>query len=139
MAIRNAPPPAPRDAAQLQADWSPTTARRADLQPAIQELQALRVDADFALPGDAVELFGPFVDLYRGQGSSGDNLRLAPATNYDAPTLRASLGRILRAEAAPLNASEADLAKEQKMRRFLYALEATTADIRRKAALGNKE
>lgn len=113
---------------------------RAELQPAIDELRALRLENDLAEPLVADGLFGPLVDLYRGLGSAGDHLRLPVAANYDAPTLSAAVGRILRAPAGDTAlASPLELSREEGMRRVLRALDTTVREIRQRAAAAAKE
>src|SRR5262245_57004048 len=62
-------------------------------QPAIQELRALRHEADLALPEDAQQLFGPYVALYRGEHTSGDELSLPRVNKPEAQAIAALLDR----------------------------------------------
>jgi hypothetical protein len=104
---------------------------RSDAQPAIKELEALRLDADVASPADVSDLFGPLVALYKGEGSSGDHLRLPRMTNLDGPAIRGALQRVL---AAPSGGG----AEEKRMRDVLAALEKTVSEIHRKSTVATK-
>jgi hypothetical protein len=115
--------------------------RRSDAELAIQELVVLR-EAELHAPADATELVGPLVDLYRGQGCSGDHLRLPRLSSLDGPSLRAAVARVLDVDtgvAARAGAHEDDLRRESGMRRVLLGLQQMTSDIQLKAALGGEE
>src|SRR5262245_46214017 len=72
------------------------TARvRTDAELGIREIEALRLDADLVAPPEAAHVAEPLVDLYRGEVSSGDELRLPSKVWLDRANTQSALSRIL--------------------------------------------
>jgi hypothetical protein len=113
----------------------PLATRRADAHLAIQELQVLRADLDVVAPPEAAELAEPLVDLFRGQLTSGDHLRLPPPSQHDAAGIRAAMSRVLEVDAGAVVASRDAITKEARMRTLLRGIQTAVQNIQRNASL----
>ena len=114
-------------------DSSPDVRARNDAQLDIREIEALRLDVDTVAPPEAAALTEPLVDLFRGQMTSGDNLRLPRMTNFDGPSTRAAVSRIIRTPLAAAAAPREAIAKEKKMHLVLRALDSVVTNIHGRA------
>lgn len=100
-----------------------------DHQPAVQELDALRLELDLEMP-EPDQLTGPLARSLGASSSSGDHLRIAEPPEYAGHEMSAALARILNADVSHGVASSDAVVKEAKMRRVLEALAAMNARIR---------
>lgn len=106
---------------------------RNDAQLDIREIEALRLDLDTVAPPEAAALAEPLVDLFRGNMTSGDHLRLPQMTNFDGPTTRAAVTRVIKTPLSAAVASREDVAKEKKMHLVLRALDSVVNNIHGRA------
>jgi hypothetical protein len=120
--------------ALLSPDASPIEPRALKAQPALREIEVLRSDLDLVAPPDAIADHRSLVDLYRGESTSGDSLRLPLLTNHDGPSLRAALARVLDADTSAGGPNEGVL-KEERMRRVLCAIQDTVSNIQQRSTL----
>jgi hypothetical protein len=114
---------------------SPGALKRTDAHLAIQELQVLRADLDLVAPPEAAALAEPLVELFRGQLTSGDHLRLPMPAQHDAAGIRGAMSRILEVDASALVASKEAITKEARMRTLLRGIQGAVDTIQRHANL----
>src|SRR5262245_38305697 len=97
-----------------------------DHQPAVQALDALRLDLDLERP-EPDQLTGPLARSLGASSSSGDHLRIAEPPEYAGHEMAAALARILSTDVSTGISSSEAAVKEAKMRRVLEALAAMNA------------
>lgn len=106
---------------------------RNDAQMGIQELKVLRLDVDMVAPPEAAELAEPLVQAYRGEISTGDQLRLPQMTRNDGPSMRAAVNRVLATDTQALSTDSSAVVKEERMLRVLRALDYAVDQISQKS------
>ncbi len=121
------------DTSDRLGDRAPPSTRRSDAQLGIQELQVLRADVDMVVPPEAAALAEPLVDLFRGNLTSGDHLRLPLLTQHDAAGIKGAMARIIDADTTQVGGDREAIIKEERMRRVLRGLQGAVGTIQRQA------
>src|SRR5688572_17771829 len=112
----------------------------ADAQLGIREIEALRLNVDGVAPPEAATMAEPLVALFRGEMTTGDDLRLPPAANHTGPAVRSAINRILAADSRGVPFGDRDaVRKEEQMRSLLKAFLSTASRIQGRAALRSEE
>lgn len=116
-------------------DAGNVSTRRSDAQLGIKEIQVLRSDLDLVDPSELLRGSESVFAKYRGDITSGDELRLPLMSTNDGPGLRAAVARVITKDCSA-GASREDVMKEEKMLRVLRALDQATSSIQRQANMG---
>lgn len=110
---------------------------RADAQLGIKELEALR-NVDMVSP-EVGQVAEPLVQMYQGQITTGDALRLEQRTRFDGPSVRAAIGRFLSVDRTRAGGSPEQLQKEARLHQVLKGLDLAVTHIRQQALIARAD